>query len=160
VKQQQLEQLQRREEQLRGEARELGFLEEQPEETEVDVDEKDEDVAMAGDVVDRRRGGRRQQTRPEESINNRYTGSSLYDDRRRSALRRVDNESDRGNYYPDQANEYYENEEDDGTAGELEDEVPRQRAPQRQRQSSRYASTNIYREAAKRKQQRRRDQEM
>ena len=176
VKRQQLEQLQRREEQLRGEARELGFLEEQQEE--IDVDEDDEDVALAGDVVDRRVVGRRDSSRREEN-KTRYTGSSLYDERRRGVEQRrrnasrsarraepVDNDP-RGNYYPERSGEFYDEEDDrgmaaeeNGDASEMDEEIPRERAPQQQK-SSRYTSSNIYREAAKRKQQQqRRDREI
>ena len=45
--------------------------------------------------------------------------------------------------------------EEDGTVGDVEEEMTRQRTPQRSRQSQGYTSTNIYRAAAKRKQQRR-----
>jgi hypothetical protein len=170
VKKQQLEQLQRREEQLRGEARQLGLLEEeQTRDIEVDAYGEDEDVAMAGDVVDRRMSGRRQSSRRGASQEReRYTETSLYDERRRGVEeRRRSSRDQRGNYYPKQANDYTEGEDgyvtdnDDGTAGEVEDDIDRQRPPQRTRQSPRYTSTNIYKEAARRKeQQRRRDQGM
>jgi hypothetical protein len=170
VKRQQLEQLQRREEQLRGEARQLGLLqEEQNKDIEVDVSEEDEDVAMAGDVADRRIGGRRQSSRRVASQEReRYAESSLYDDRRRGVEERRRSVRDqRGNYYPEQDNEYTEEEDgymtenDDGNAGEVEVDTERQQPRQRTRQPPRYTSTNIYKEAAKRKQQqRRRDQGM
>ena len=176
VKRQQLEQLQRREEQLRGEARELGFLEEQQED--IDVDEDDEDVALAGDVVDRRAESGRNPSKQEEN-KTRYTGSSLYDERRRGVEERrrnairsarraeaVDNNT-QGNYYSEQYGEYYEDDEramvaeEKDDASEIDEEILRKRAPERQRQSSRYTSSNIYREAARRKQQQqRRDREI
>lgn len=165
MKKQQLEQLQRREEQLIGEARELGLIEDGA---------KEEDAAMASDMVDRRTISRRRQPARQNDSTARYTGSSLYEERRREVEERRREVEDRrreapgrlfedeqydtrGNYYPKQAN--YD--EDDGEmSGELEGEVPEQRSPNRQRQSPRYATTNIYKEAAKRRQQRRREQGM
>eukprot|EP00956_Cyclotella_meneghiniana_P002743 scaffold3225_cov65-Cyclotella_meneghiniana.AAC.9 len=151
VKRQQLEQLQRREEQLRGEARELGLIE---------VGAGEEDATMASNMVDRRTISRRRQPARKNDSTARYTGSSLYEERRREVEERRRETSGRlsedepydtrGNYYPKQAN--YD--EDDGEiSGELDGEVPEQLSP-------RYESTNIYKEAAKRRQQRRREQGM